>query len=64
MMCICGTFNVKTGKGKCSEDCKHGAWNYTGMCGAECLDCGGDLYETKDGIYCVDEDKIVDTTKW
>ena len=56
LYCKQGTFNIATGKGNCPENCKYGAWNEPdGICGAECEECGGDLYLTsEDTVYCAD----------
>lgn len=50
-LCKKGTYDIKKNKGKCKEDCKNGAWN-GGICGAECLKCGGVLFLSKKGVVC------------
>lgn len=55
IMCKKGCYNITTGEGQCPESCEHGAWNdfQKGICGAECLECGGDLFLTADNkVYC------------
>lgn len=57
MKCKMGIFDLTTLKGKCPETCPYGAWNdfHEGVCGAECLECGGDLYLDENGkVYCTD----------
>lgn len=51
MKCKMKTFDLKTFTGKCPDDCKYGAWN-DGVCGAECLKCGGGLYLDENGKVC------------
>ena len=54
MKCKMKTFDLETLKGKCPESCEYGAWN-NGICGAECTECGGDLYlDENNKVYCTD----------
>lgn len=55
MMCKKGSYNITEDCGSCPEDCPYGAWHRTpeGICGAECLECGGTLLLTDtDRVYC------------
>lgn len=57
MKCKMKTFDLTTMEGTCPENCEYGAWNLgeKGICGAECQNCGGDLFLTEnDTIYCTD----------
>ena len=53
-LCKKNTYNITSHRGKCPQNCPHGAWNTTeGICGAECRKCGGTLYLTNtDQVYC------------
>ena len=49
-LCKRNTYDITAGRGECPQDCPHGAWNGPeGICGAECLECGGTLYLTDRG---------------
>lgn len=53
-LCKKDTYNITAHGGQCLPDCPHGAWNAPeGICGAECLKCGGTLYLTNmNQVYC------------
>lgn len=52
MKCYKGTYDIYKGTGECPEECEYGAWN-NGICGAQCLKCGDDLYLNEDGkVIC------------
>ena len=54
-MCKRNTYDITSDCGECPESCSYGVWNMMpeGVCGAECLNCGGTLYLTdKDEVYC------------
>lgn len=55
MLCYKKTYDILKGTGECPQECKYGAWHMTqeGICGAECLSCGGTLYLTENGqVIC------------
>lgn len=54
-MCKKNTYDITADCGTCPESCPYGAWHLTpeGVCGAECLECGGTLFLTDtDEVYC------------
>ena len=51
VLCKMSTYNITTHHGECLQDCPHGAWNGPeGICGAECLECGGILFTVMVGL--------------
>ena len=55
VICKARRYNLSQMGGDCPVDCPYSGDNADGICGAECQECGGELYLTHDDrVYCTD----------